>query len=300
MRNKKMVRYVLAFLYLLVLVFMMPQKFAYVDTSFSTYYLYPYRILPVLITVISALYYLKTLFCKELHLNSVALIITILTYFFTLAYFLTNYVVSDTLNGQDIRVIGYIQFRVGFYLYYFSLLLLLGNFLLTEKYEKKPSRAEKMITHLIDVGNQYFLCYYKRGFVSKFEDLRNNISVVAVKQGSTTLDFCIFSELNIKDKILNESILSIDVHIVDESLPTNINEDEKATVSAFLFKKFGAFIASDKFLNSIEEYGKLKVSKAYQVTITYLENEKKKELVFLAKKNPNAVLDNINCTKSML
>lgn len=303
MKNKnRELKRCLSIAYFILLCLSLTQKFLYVDYGKSSKNFYFFNLTIVLLTFIFALFYLKTEIYTDRHKNNKFALITLVTYIIFAVYIYSHFVFFDSLYGESIVNIGVVHFRLGFYLYWVSFIILFINTFLVElPYEKKLTKSEKMIKKPIDVSNQYLLCYYENGLGKEFSSLKGNFSVLVIKEHTKKIDYSISNESNIRNKILEEKIVSIEVREKSEGLPDYLKEEEKISAVAFLFRNFGAFIASDKLSKTIDEYGSKKVSNAYEIRINYY-NDKKilSEIVFLAKTEPFEMLKNINCEKCVL
>ncbi len=292
----------LSIAYFTVLCLSFTQKFLYVDYGKSSKSFYFFNLTIVLFTLIFAIFYLKTEIYTDRHRNNKFALITLSTYIIFAIYIYSHFVFFDSLYAESIVSIGLVHFRLGFYLYWVSFIILFINTFLVElPYEKKLTKSEKMIKKSIDVSNQYLLCYYESGLGEEFSSLKGNFSVLVIKENAIKIEYCISNESTIRNKILKEKIVSIEVKEKSEKLPDYLREDEKISAVSFLFRNFGAFIASDKLLKTIDEYGCKESSNGYEIRINYY-NDKNilSRVVFIAKIEPFDMLKNINCEQSVL
>lgn len=285
----KVLKKIMALLYLVILCSSLSQQFIYVNRSWHYKYIYTYEIVTVMLTLVGALYYIWSIFKNDQKKESQSFLITLISYFLTGLFILSTYISAGDFSVKWIHLS---KLCTGFYLYFSSAaILVLDFFLVLPYYKKKPS--EKMITDAMDVQDQYFLCYYKNGLEKKFDDPKGNLAVVVVPNEGDKIEFSIRSFKNEQRKVLKENLISINITQEEENLPTRMTEHDKIAIETFLFNKFDAFIAGDNLLHSIENYGKKKVSKAYLVEIKYYENDKEKCVQFLCKDDPSSVLANI-------
>lgn len=300
--NNGKIKKMLSIVYFMILCFSFTQKYLHVDYGNFTKSFYFYNFFVVLITFVGAIFYLKTEIYSEKHRNNKFALLTLMTYLIFAVYVYSHFVFSDSLYGESIVGIGLVHFRLGVYVYYASCaILFINTFFVEIPYEKKKASSRKMIRNAIDVSDQYLLCYYEDGLGDEFVSLSENFSILIIKKGSKKIEYSISAENSIRNKILEDKILSIEVTCIPGELPRFLREEEKISVLAFLFKNMGAFIASDKLLKRIDDYGSRKVENAYKIKIDYLGDKNERlNVIFLAKDDPIELLKNINCKKSVL
>lgn len=281
---------------IVLLAIVLPTKFVYVDLYQKPYFIRGIAFFGVLVTFVCSILCLKYLIEKDDKKVAKLYFLSLSSYLLPLLYIPFKFSIWEKLKGEDLHFLGVIHPRIGFYLYYLSLIPFVYAFLIKIPLRRVSTR-EKMIKKPSDIRGEYLICYYKDGSNKNLDNSLDKISVIIVLKKA---DKIVYAVDELREKILYENIVEVNVCEEEGTLPCRNSESDRAFIAAFLFKNLGAFIAREKLYDDINDYCEMSVSKFYTIEIVYLENGKKRKIVFASKINPDFLVRNIKNFKSVI